>query len=177
MLVVRAARPIGCRGLAPRVPLHHRLATPFLQASRWLSTTGQPGAGVAGATDQPAMDTKFRTAMLGALKGRRYDEVLSTYDTMVESGAAPDLLALNCIIEAKAHNEGTAKARETLQVKAPRRPMPACSIRGPVGWETWLHTSVDAFSHAPLLVHPLCRGRCSSQHTHRCSQTRIHMQR
>ena len=100
--------------------MQHRLVAPLSRASRWLSTADAPP------TEEPASDRahttnsagseKFRTNMMGALKERRYDDVLSTYENMVDAGVAPDLLALNCIIEAKAHNEGTAKARETLQV-------------------------------------------------------------
>ena len=118
MLAARAARSFGCRGLAPRVPLQHRLPAPLLQASRWLSSAEAPPVDVPGSDAAPATgsESKFRMNMMRALKERRYDDVLSAYEKMVEAGVTPDLLALNCIIEAKAHNEGTAQARETLQV-------------------------------------------------------------
>ena len=54
--------------------------------------------------------------MIRAIRDRDYEVVLNEYDDMVEAGVAPDTLTLNCIVEAKAHAQGTTEARETLQV-------------------------------------------------------------
>ena len=42
--------------------------------------------------------------------------MLNEYDDMVLAGVKPDTLIMNCVVEAKAQNEGTQQARETLQV-------------------------------------------------------------
>lgn len=56
--------------------------------------------------------------MMRSLKDRNYAQVLTVYEAMVEASVPPDLLALNCIIEAKARAEGSAAAQQTLQVRA-----------------------------------------------------------
>ena len=43
-------------------------------------------------------------------------QVLDEYDDMVEQGVVPDTLTLNCIVEAKAHSQGTVAAREALKL-------------------------------------------------------------
>jgi len=60
--------------------------------------------------------TTYRVKMLRAIKERDFELVLNHYDDMVEAGVTPDILTLNCVIEAKAHNQGTVAARDTLQL-------------------------------------------------------------
>ena len=54
--------------------------------------------------------------MMRAIKDRQFEQVLNEYDDMVLAGVKPDTLIMNCLVEAKAQNEGTQQARETLQV-------------------------------------------------------------
>ena len=76
-----------------------------------MQTTGDAHADL-----EPRTSTAARNKMLRFLRERNYAKVLREYETMVEASESPDLLALNCIIEAKARSEGTAVAHETLQV-------------------------------------------------------------
>lgn len=55
--------------------------------------------------------------MMRAIKDRQFEQVLNEYDDMVLAGVKPDTLIMNCLVEAKAQNEGTQQARETLQVR------------------------------------------------------------
>ena len=64
----------------------------------------------------------FRVKMMRAIKDRDFEQVLNEYDDMVEAGVAPDTLTLNCLVEAKAHSQGTLAAREALKVRAATRP-------------------------------------------------------
>jgi len=83
--------------------------------------TGQQADPLEGALPQvpwqPVENTAlFRSRMLRALKDRRYDQILNEYELMLEANVSPDMLALNCIVEAKAHSHGASLAEETLQV-------------------------------------------------------------
>lgn len=60
----------------------------------------------------------FRVRMVRAIKDRDYEQVLNLFDGMLEAGVAPDVLALNCVVEAKASAQGAAAAREMLAVRA-----------------------------------------------------------
>lgn len=86
---------------------------------------GSPSAPAAAATQAASLtsgsallhpSTTYRVKMLRAIKDRDFELVLNHYDDMVDSGVTPDILTLNCVIEAKAHNQGTVAARDTLQV-------------------------------------------------------------
>jgi hypothetical protein len=55
--------------------------------------------------------------MMRAIKDRQFEQVLNEYDDMVLAGVKPDTLIMNCLVEAKAQNEGTQQAQETLQVR------------------------------------------------------------
>ena len=65
--------------------------------------------------------------MMGALRQKEYALVLSEYEEMVQASVAPDMLALNCIIEATAHSQGAQQARETLQASNMHAQEPALS--------------------------------------------------
>lgn len=80
--------------------------------------------GTAAASSLPASAVRsLRSRMLRALKERDYAQVLLDYETLVDSSVAPDLLILNCIIEAKARSEGTVAAQQTMQVLLSQHPM------------------------------------------------------
>ena len=63
----------------------------------------------------------IRNRMLRSLKEKNYGQVLAEYDAMVQASIPPDLLALNCIVEAKAQAEGTVAAQQTMKVHAAPR--------------------------------------------------------
>jgi hypothetical protein len=67
--------------------------------------------------------------MLRSLKEKNYGQVLAEYDAMVQASIPPDLLALNCIVEAKAQAEGTVAAQQTMKVHAAPGPVPALCTR------------------------------------------------
>jgi len=60
--------------------------------------------------------------MMRAIKDRQYEQVLNEYDDMVLAGVVPDTLILNCLVEAKAQNQGTQQARETLDLLLSQHP-------------------------------------------------------
>ena len=65
--------------------------------------------------------------MMRALKEKNFSQVLAEYDAMVQASIPPDLLALNCIVEAKAQAEGTVAAQQTMKVHAAPRAGPLCA--------------------------------------------------
>lgn len=100
---------------------------------RWLSQVSAEEAAVA---DESAQDRStdagspkaaiespktIRNRMLRSLKEKNYGQVLAEYDAMVQASIPPDLLALNCIVEAKAQAEGTVAAQQTMKVHAAPR--------------------------------------------------------
>ena len=90
---------------------------------RWLSDAAastpaastEPESAAASATSNKQASS-FRNTMMRAIKDRQFEQVLNEYDDMVLAGVKPDTLIMNCLVEAKAQNEGTQQARETLQV-------------------------------------------------------------
>jgi len=124
-------------GRAARITHPRPLARP--NAVRWLSQAAEEStaadaepAALAEAAAKPAVAAasattampaaSFRHSMMRSLKDRNYAQVLTVYEAMVEASVPPDLLALNCIIEAKARAEGSAAAQQTLQVLLAQHP-------------------------------------------------------
>ena len=114
-----------------------------LRAVRWLSQAAsaddvaaaaddiarEPAEPVSTAVSPNAAPNAIRNRMLRSLKEKNYSQVLVDHEAMVEASMPPDLLALNCIVEAKAQAEGTAAAHETMKVQA-----------APVARPGWLHS-------------------------------------
>jgi len=123
--VVASSKPALLARVARNLPPLTVLA-PF-PAVRWCSqtadaTVASPRVADLSANQAPAPLTSHRNRMMKALKERDYDKVLSLYEEMVENSVTPDLLALNCIVEAKARSEGTVAAQESLQVMLSQHP-------------------------------------------------------
>jgi hypothetical protein len=136
MLAARFSRPAGRQCILRAVrPLYNQLDAPLRVGFRGLSEVASPDIATRVATESmrasdsdahPSSELNtsskaIRTRMMAALRQREYKSVLSEYDSMIEAGVAPDTLAMNCIVEAKAYSQGPAQARETLQVCADAR--------------------------------------------------------
>ena len=111
---------------------HHGLARYLTSVSADVTaqTAAEPGheAVKAEALMPDTTTSHFRVRMMRALKNRDHVGVLSEYEAMVEAEVPPDLIALNCIIEAKGQSEGTTVAYDTLQVHIQGGKIP-CDIR------------------------------------------------
>jgi len=59
---------------------------------------------------------EYRVQIMRANKEGDHAEVLAVYEAMEQAGVGPDLLTLNCVVEAKALAEGTESAQQMLQV-------------------------------------------------------------
>ena len=136
-LVVRASpalrAPVGAQRFAP---------SSLALRARWLSSEPAVDATPAASSDEavtPAEDaassevvaaaattppqttaakgvSQYRVKMMRAIKDKDYELVLNEYEDMVNAGVAPDTTILNCLVEAKAHSQGTVAARETFRV-------------------------------------------------------------
>ena len=101
-----------------------------------MSTEGSEAAAPAGPADNLS---RYRLRIMRALKDRDYVHVLAEHEAMVQAGVTPDVLSLNCILEAKALRDGIEDARQLLQARArvlipPRDAVPCSRPVHASGW-------------------------------------------
>lgn len=139
LLVLRRASP------ALRAPLGaNRLAPSSLALrARWLSSeaavdasdaatpteatsevveVAPPALPPAASNTASSSSDSYRVKMMRAMKDKEYERVLDLYDDMVNANVTPNTLTLNCLVEAKAHKQGTLAARETLKLLLAEHP-------------------------------------------------------